>query len=322
MRFSVEQWAPDYGSSIEATLAPSHVEVDTDVETPAARWEPCSVPVVPGGSPVVFVDGVRRVDARLWIHADPTASAPGIFASYAAGAVRCGARATVERVWVRRRLYASGGDLADVTTRHGTYEVRRCAGDDPDVLSLDLQRDMAELEAETAVEVAGRGDEIAIVDGPLRSGHVVAGASGILVGYVKSHHRAYLPDVLTEVVGRLEPGQRCPLFVTGGRHTTFSWYARLPGASGHPLAGIVRCELSAATEVEAARTIADRVTCLVQRYASTPHKDARAPQNLHPIAGLERRLRDRLGDPQLLLRSLMRAARTSTSGGGVARAES
>ena len=48
------------------------------------------------------------------------------------------------------------------------------------------------------------------------------------------------------------------------------------------------------------------------RFASEPHKDPRAPQNLYPIAGLEHALRRRLGDPLLLERSLRRAAASSS----------
>jgi hypothetical protein len=44
------------------------------------------------------------------------------------------------------------------------------------------------------------------------------------------------------------------------------------------------------------------------RFASTEYKDSRAPQNLYPIAGLERELRRRLGEPNLLYRALRRAA--------------
>ena len=44
------------------------------------------------------------------------------------------------------------------------------------------------------------------------------------------------------------------------------------------------------------------------RFASRAYKDPRAPQNLTPIAGLERRLRGLLGDPRLLHRSLTSAA--------------
>lgn len=44
------------------------------------------------------------------------------------------------------------------------------------------------------------------------------------------------------------------------------------------------------------------------RYASEEYKDARAPQNLYPIAGLERVLRRRLGDARLLYRALRESA--------------
>ena len=50
---------------------------------------------------------------------------------------------------------------------------------------------------------------------------------------------------------------------------------------------------------------------LLPPLASSPHKDPRAPQNLVPIGGLERELRRRLGDQQLLFRSLAAAARTA-----------
>ena len=56
------------------------------------------------------------------------------------------------------------------------------------------------------------------------------------------------------------------------------------------------------------RHLADLSEVTLPRFASTAYKDARAPQNLTPIAGLERRLRGMLGDQRLLLRSLSAAA--------------
>jgi hypothetical protein len=47
---------------------------------------------------------------------------------------------------------------------------------------------------------------------------------------------------------------------------------------------------------------------VLPRYASAEYKDTRAPQNLYPIAGLERELRRRLGDQRLLYRALRVAA--------------
>jgi hypothetical protein len=45
-----------------------------------------------------------------------------------------------------------------------------------------------------------------------------------------------------------------------------------------------------------------------------PHKDPRAPQNLVPIGGLERELRHRLGDQQVLYRALRAAALAQPKG--------
>jgi hypothetical protein len=50
------------------------------------------------------------------------------------------------------------------------------------------------------------------------------------------------------------------------------------------------------------------VSATLPRFASRPHREPRAPQNLYPIAGLEHRLRHLLGDSVLLERSLRLAA--------------
>ena len=92
--------------------------------------------------------------------------------------------------------------------------------------------------------------------------------------------------------------------------TRWSWYLRLPGPKSNPHAGIVRCELVGSGTASQAIQRADDVTATLQRFASEPHKDTRAPQNLYPIAGLENRLRHRLGDQQILERAMRVAAST------------
>ena len=74
------------------------------------------------------------------------------------------------------------------------------------------------------------------------------------------------------------------------------------------MAGIVRCECAAELASEAAVRLADATAAVLPRFASEAHKDARAPQNLYPIGGLERQLRHRLGDARLLYRALRTAA--------------
>ncbi|MDP8930174.1 MAG: hypothetical protein M3O70_16800 [Actinomycetota bacterium] len=308
----VEPWAPEYGSSYESQpLTPSDAAVDVDAELPAATWRPLDPrPGTTPASRVHVIDGVRRIDARVWITGVDGVTHMGICASYAAGAVRChGGQARVLLVDVRRGLFAPAaaarGAEPAIITRAGTYPCLTVAGDDVEQLSLGLQQRMGELEVAVAaralVDVAPDGrTDLVIVDGPLNGRQNVAGA----IGYVKTHRVAYLPPALGEVIPRLRPGQRSPLFLTQTSWSRFSWYLRLPGSEGYPWAGIVRCEATADLPSAAARALADRSALTLPRFASAAHKDPRAPQNLYPIGALERELRHRLGDPAHLERAL------------------
>jgi hypothetical protein len=152
--------------------------------------------------------------------------------------------------------------------------------------------------------------ELLVVDGPLGARRLLPGT----VGYIKTHHVSYLPTALHGVIGALTPGQRTPVFCMGERFARHSWYLRLPGEVSHPWAGVVRCEAAMDIGPERAIALADRLSAVLPRFASSPHKDPRAPQNLFPIAGLERELRRRLGDPLLIQRALREAAQRSRPG--------
>ena len=70
MSFSVDGWDPTYGTSLELEedLGESSAEVDLGIEVPPDRWRPISPgPAVAPPCPVLFVDGVRRIEARVWI---------------------------------------------------------------------------------------------------------------------------------------------------------------------------------------------------------------------------------------------------------------
>jgi hypothetical protein len=75
----------------------------------------------------------------------------------------------------------------------------------------------------------------------------------------------------------------------------------------------VRIECSTELPSQEAIELADLSLVTLPRFASTPYKDPRAPQNLIPIAGLERRLRGLLGDSRLLHRALTLAAARSAA---------
>ncbi|NOY55356.1 MAG: hypothetical protein GXP34_05140 [Actinobacteria bacterium] len=301
MRLSVEPWAPEYGTPVASELAETTIVPDVDIEVPAADWVPLEPDTEPARS-VLFVDGVRRVDAHVWVGEEDGVPVSGLCATYAAGAVRCDTEAKLVGAEVRRGLFTSAPGAEAVTTKHGVYGVRATAGSSLEELWLGLQQRMGELEREVASHLLAA--ELIITDGPLTGRQHVPGG----VGYVKTHRVQYLPAALQTVLTRLLPGQRTPLFLTTTSWSRYSWYTRLPGGGDAPLGGIVRCEVSADRDIVSARRLADRVSVTLPRFASAAHKDPRAPQNLYPIGGLERELRRRLGDQQLLYRALRVAA--------------
>jgi hypothetical protein len=309
MRFTVDPWDPAYGASLDTELEPSEAPVVVDVECAPAAWAPRTPPPdTPVPRAIVFVDGVRRLEARTWIEVgsvtQPSAEA-GIFASYAAGAVRCDGRAEIVDVEVGRGLYSPAEHLADVPTKAGVFAARRTEDARPESLMYSVHSDMADAEVLVAERARRRGDELLLLDGPLRKRAHVPDA----VGIVKTHHVRYLPPELDRVVGELAPGQRTPVFrVDAQPFSRASWYTKLPGPAGGPWSGIVRCEATGALPASEVARLADRVTATLGPFASEPHKDARAPQNLYPIAGLERELRRRLGDSDILYRALRQAS--------------
>ena len=310
--FSVDPWDPGYGMAfgddIQDSLEKSSAELGLELEFPAADWHPVD-PAPDGALPraVLFLDGVRRIDARIWVHGSGPQPAPGIAASYAAGLVCCDGAARLAAVQVERGLFTPARDAADLITRHARYPARLARGGSPDQLSLALQQCLADAEVGLASAFRSRhpdGDDLLVVDGPLR------GRTHLdrVVGYVKTHHASYLPSEQAAVVADLRPGQRTPAFTMGTSWRRTSGNVQLPAAAGAPWSGVVRLECSADLPRPQVVALADLTARLLPRFASTPHKDPRAPQNLVPIGGLERELRRRLGDQQLLYRSLRAAA--------------
>ena len=308
MRFSVDPWDPSYGSANDAdVLELTTAKVEVDIEVPAVQWRPKQPEPRGAAGVVLFVDGVRRVEARVWIDAGDGSVRPGIVASYAAGVVRCDGVASIDAVVVERGVFSSHGGAEAIATRAGDFPARFAATDTPDGLSLALQERMATAEVRAAELAYEQGDaELIVVDGPLKGRQHLAHT----VGYVKTHHVAYLPPELHAIVGQMAPGDRSPLMCLGTSWSRLSWYVKLPsgGDSDLPWAGVVRCECSADLPLEEAVALADRVAATVPRFASQAYKDGRAPQNLYPIAGLERELRRRLGDPNVIYRAVRVAA--------------
>jgi hypothetical protein len=310
----VETWDPGYGASTDeqAGQRTSRVEVTLDVELAPAAWHPIVPPATgrPDWSSVLFVDGVRRIDALGWVDTDGVAPAMGLFASFAAGVVCCrpdGARVLAAEV---HRALVTSVPAPDLVTRAGAYRgltvTLRESPTPAQQLNQTVIAQMRGVEAEVSgIARAEDGDDLLVVDGPLHGRTHLPRT----LGYVKTHSTDYLPPELHRMAGTLPVGARTPVFALADSWPRFSWYLKLPASSGAPWAGVVRLECSADVLADRAVALADASTGLLGRFASTEYKDSRAPQNLYPIAGLERQLRRRLGDQALLYRAIRASAR-------------
>jgi len=316
---TVDAWDPGYTAAVASEVlgepATSSAQLDLDVEVPADRWRPLDPdPSAASPSCLLIADGVRRTDARVWVD-DPDGGAPaaGIAASYAAGLVRCGATdgspAELAAVEVARGLFSASAREPSLATRHGVYPYERARDGSVEELSLALQRRLLALEAAMSERYrgqAGREDDLLLVDGPLRGRDHLPRT----VGYVKTHHKAYLTGPHAATVSALRPGQRTPVFTMGTNWSRHSWYLRLPTTSPAPWSGVVRLEAAPTLAPDEVVALADTTARLLPALAGVAYKDPRAPQNLTPIRGLEAHLRHHLGDPDLLYRALRTAAET------------
>lgn len=306
----VEGWAPEYGSPYEADEALADQDkVDETVEV-EGLWSP--LPGVDDGiDRIAVVDGVRRIDARLTID-DPGGPVPGICGSYGVGAViwdRAARRSEFAEMQTERLAVFGNGRGAPIPTDGPiVYRSESVPDSDPGSLIRRFHGAMRKAEAKLSERLAQSGVFV-VADGPINDLSATE-----KVGYVKTHRAPYLSERQAPVIGRVRAGERTPLFVIGrgGQYERYSWYQRLaniPG--GHSWTGIVRCEVSSALPLDQAVAIANRTTAVLPLLASDPHVDPRAPQNLVPIAALEKELRRRLGDSAFVYRALRSAVAAS-----------
>ncbi len=311
-RIHVEGWAPEYGSPLQTDESLADEDrVDETVEVPGG-WDAIAGSD-DGVDAVAFVDGVRRVDARLTLEDGNGPPVSGICGTYAVGSVRWDRtvpRSEVTHAMVDRVAIFGDGKAAPMPAISAelSYRTESVPGTDSSGLIQSLHGQMRKAEANLSEELA-RSGVFVVADGPINDLSATE-----KVGFIKTHRRPYLSDQRTGIVGALRAGERTPLFLigAGGAYPRYSWYFRLADiAHGHAWSGIARAEVSSHIDLGTAKRMADRVTALLPAVASEQHLDPRAPQNLVPIAALERDLRRRMGDPGFVYRAL----RAATAGG-------
>jgi hypothetical protein len=306
VRLRLDSWEPDYGTSsaLDEAVGEAVPEANLAVEGPWLPRRPEGAGLPTG---VAFIDGVRRIEARLFAE---TAGgvAPAVAGAWAVGVVRLG-EGGVGPLAVGRTLVVGGGlHHPPLTIPVGSgalvYQPAGVAGSGPLDVVQGLQTRMREEEAALARAFL-REDRppLLLLDGPLT---YLAGEDPV-VGVIKRQSRAYLPPQSAPILGVLEPGERTPLFLIGDqRLERYAWYTRI--ARGREidgaLTGILRLEVSTAVGLDRARTVADATTLLLPGLASDRVRDPRAPQNLYPVGRLEAVLRHRLGDASFIRRGI------------------
>jgi hypothetical protein len=302
----VDPWDPEYGAStIDLVIDEPPQTVELTIED--RPWSPITPPRLDDLPCCAFVDGVRRIDVRLFAEDDELV-APALAGSWAVGSAWSTRPPAIDDVDVGRSLVVGGGishpDLAvNVGADEVVYSFVGVAGTEPLDPITGLQNAMRAAEAALAIAVFERGRaDLVVQDGPL-----TYFANGPIVGLIKRQSRAYLPPERSAILKELQPGERTPLFRLGEqRLERYTWYARI--AQGRQIdgtmTGIVRLEVPAEAGLDQARSLADLATATMPQFASAIGRDPRAPQNLYPVGQLERVLRHRLGDAELLKRAL------------------
>lgn len=302
----VDPWDPEYGASIESDEDPTRPPPPVEFDEPVA-WSPITAGPVDAMPCCAFVDGVRRIDVRLFAESE-TMVAPALAGSWAVGVAWSNRPPVVDEVRTGR-VVVVGGQLdhpsLEVTIGHHhiRYEFQSCQGRRTIDPLLELQKEMRRQEERLTAFVSegGRADLI-VQDGPLNFY-----ANTPTIGLIKRQSQDYLGASRNAILGELQVGQRTPVFrFEGHQLERYSWYCRIgPRRSiDGTMAGLVRLEVPGLVGLSQARSMADLSAAILPRFTAPSWRDSRSPQNLYPVGELERVLKHRLGDPDLMRRAL------------------
>jgi hypothetical protein len=308
LTLKIDPWDPAYESALQLDeLAGQPAKVDASVETD--DWSaPSAGCAEPRPETIVFIDGVQRIDIRV-IGDDSGRIVYGAFSSLAVGAVLVtGRHAELSAGMPERILALTDGARSDpVDIRAGRltlrYESQSTSVSGVPGVNEALRAGRQAAETRLGERLADAGYPLVVVDGPL--GFWPTRHSSV-VGLVKTIHKQYLASPQLDLLARVEPGERTPLFCIERDRSAYSWYLRLSPRRPieHPWAGLVRLEALEFVGKDTAMQLANLTAGLLPGFASSPIRDPRAPQNLYPVGALEDHLRRRLGDQELIRRGI------------------
>ena len=303
----VEPFDPAYGAGFRADEEDEHA-VECRVIEDGGNFRIHALPEVGPPARLCFVDGVRRTEARLTRTKAEGETIAGLAGAWGAGAVVIGPEgpAAIRHAEIGRAAIFSGGRPVRLRPRPGGWSWMSLSVESNELRAAPqhLQRLMRDAEAGIADRLS-RDGWMVVFDGPLHN--VRRSRVTPVVGYVKTHHRRTLAVEHWHTVPSLGVGERTSLFAM--KDDRYACYIRVgdPGPWAGPWAGIARLEVPASAGSGQAIATVDRAARWLPAFASAPHRDARAPVNLAPVARLERHLHHLLGDSRLALRAVREA---------------
>ena len=247
----LDPWPAEYESSfqIDEFEQDSGGKVETAVE--GVGWRVIKPEPRERPEPIHFVDGVRRVEARIILDDESGRIIRGLFGSVGVGAIRVEeSSATFHEIRVQRCIIIGAGVLPDTETIKEakslnvgntklSFEAVAVPENTPAAAVAGLQNCMRDAEARLAEELSAESACV-FADGPLT---YFLDIKQPVVGVIKRLVEPYLSASQFELVRRLRIGQRTPLFaITKGQHARYSWYLRVgsPRTVDHDVAGMRR----------------------------------------------------------------------------------
>lgn len=309
IRLRLDPWPAEYESPFQIDEFQDDADVNVDTAAEGVEWRAMKPAGEKQPELICFVDGVRRVEARIILDDGSGRIIRGLFGSVAVGAVRVEeSRASFYGINVRRYLVSGSGISLEteslvVGSSELIFEPYSVPDTSPQAPLLGLQNLMRNEEAEIAVRLSD-GSAFVLADGPLT---YFTAFNLSTVGIIKRLFKPYLPAASFVLVQQLKIGERTPVFaITDTKYDRFSWYLRIgaPRVMDHEVAGVLRLEVRSGVGLARAVELADLSAGCLPAFAGDSFRDPRSPQNLLPVGSLEHELRHRLGDSMSIRRAI------------------